>query len=210
MLRRDHGFAWRLAGIVALWAVSSVQAGEPSGKGQADPSPALEWMSGVPRGCRLISFDLLDGKASSLGRKDRVDVLWEYSISDHQHTSAALIQDVGVLEATASGISEGVRSVLRVTLALTPHQAHRVKLAAACSTLQVKTTTAGSSPDGETRTTWDVHGIEDRTQAIETHLVNTGARRDILQRPTLAVPLGTATAGFRGTIAVPVEVENQP
>lgn len=209
MLSGKRGLAWRLAGIVALGAVSSVQGGEPSGKNHAEPSPASEWMSGVPRGCRLISFDLLDRKAGSLGRKDRVDILWEYSISDRQRRSAPLIEDVGVLEATASGISEGVRSVLRVTLALTPQQAHRVKLAAACSTLQIKTTPARSSPDSQPRVTWDVQQIEDRTQAIETHLVSTGTGRDILQRPTLAVPLGTATAGSRGTIAVPVEVEKR-
>jgi hypothetical protein len=228
----DNGLSWRLASLVTLLAIGpysatmtfplerrlefpvsgageeSPNASEQSEKNATDTPPVAEWMRGVPRGCRLVSFDLLDGKADSLEGKHRVDVLSEYAISDRRRISAVVIQDAGILEAEASEISEGARSVLRVTLALTPHQANRLRLAAACSTLRMKRAASGRSQSNQTLSIWDVWSLEDRTEAIEARLADTGAGNDILERPTLAVPPRAASAGFRGVIAVPVEVEN--
>lgn len=206
MLMANRGLSWCLAAAAAFLAVGPLLADEPAAGQTADPARVAEWMSGVPRGCHLISFHLLGEKAVMLGRKDRVDIVWEYATQDRQQ-SATLLEDVGVLEAEQRGIGEGIRSVLRVTVALTPHQAHRLRVVAACSPLRIRKAVAAKAPRPESPPVWQVERVEDRTEAIEASLAGSQATREVLARPTLAGPQASVSTGFQGEIAVPVEVE---
>ncbi len=200
----DRRFYWPFpAAILILLAVGATgRASHTEGVGE-DPGSVKEWMHGVPHGCRLVSFDLLDMQSSTLNRKAHVRIYWTYSASDESHETAALINNIDILDAEPRGISRDEGPILRVTVALTPRQAHRLKLAAACGTLRIVGTT-GASPSA-----WNICRVEDRTQAIEARLTARSVARKSLERPTLAVPTAPSFQGARGVITVPVEIEFQ-
>jgi len=199
------------AAFVVVLAISSVShAKKQHREGEAvDTYSLAEWMRGVPYGCRLVSFDLLDRESPAFGLRDRVDIVWVYSISNERHETTVLVDDTDVLETELRGVSGGDRPIRRVTVALTPCQANRLKLAAAFGKLRMKG--AASSPlRGEgSLPTWDIRGIEDRTQAIEASLGTGAANAKSLERPTLAAPAGAFSGRTRGVINVPVEIEFQ-
>ncbi len=208
----EERFWWPFFAVaaVAVLAVSSVaRAKQHTEDEAADACPVAEWMQGVPRGCRLVTFDLLDGEFSSFGRKARVDIVWVYAISDECYETTVLLDDVDVLKAELRVVPGGDRPIRRVTVALTPCQASRVNLAAAFGTLRMKSAASSSLLGERSLPAWDIRGIEDRTQAIETSLDTgmTGARS--LERPTLATPARAFSGGSRGVITVPVEIEFQ-
>ncbi|MHB8899026.1 MAG: RcpC/CpaB family pilus assembly protein [Thermoguttaceae bacterium] len=187
-----------------LWAVGSASTAEPSPEtGRGSPA-AAEWMRGVPRGFRLVALELAE--PGSLSPGERVDVVWDYAVSERQQETSPLVEDAGVLAAEASKSAKGAGPVVRVVMAVTPHQAGRLKLAAAISSLRVRTV---PSPGQRSARNWNVRGIEDRTQAIEASLADSGAGNRTLERPTLAPPAGTVGSGSRGSIAVPVEIDRR-
>lgn len=206
----NNRFSWPWVPVITCLAIGSAWASERSKKAATDTSPVAEWMRGVPRGCRLVSFNLLDAQVSSLDSKDCVDVVLEYVTGDQQHQSATLLQNVGILDTRVPGIAEGAGSALRVTVALTPHQADRLRVAAACSPLRMRKAAISSASRNETPQMWNVGSIEDRTKVIEAKLAGSGEGKDILERPTLASPPGVVPGNRPRVIAVPIEVENRP
>ena len=183
-------------GVCLLLALSSLsQAGDQFAHKQA----ISEWMRGVPSGCRLVAFDLHAHDSRKLAQQDRVDVVWEYAATaDHQET-LVLFGDLTVLDAVSD-----VDGALRVTFALTPDQAQRMRLAACCGKIRIQEL---SSPDRQARQGWEACGIEDRTEAIEAHLASGSEAPSRLERPTLATH--TVRVGKRpcGVITVPVHIE---
>ncbi len=206
----EERFWWPFAAAaVVVLAVSSVSRANQHTEKAADAYPAVEWMRGVPRGCRVVSFDLLDEKSTAIGSTDRVDIVWVYTISDECYETTALIDDIDVLKAELRGVAGGDRPIRRVTVALTPRQANRLQLAAAIGKLRM-TGAAGSPLRGAASLpAWDIQGIEDRTQAIESGLDTGTADAKNLERPTLAAPARAFSGRSRGVITVPVEFEFQ-
>lgn len=170
----------------------------------ASPLPRTEWMRGVPKGCRLVSFDFCDRVPHRFDRKDRVNIVWEYVSAADRHDTIVLIDKVLILN-----VEEQVDDAfLRVTVALTPWQADRLKVAAACGTLQISVASSSSVPVTVSPPAWNIRGIEDRTQAIEASLVSCLEAPESLERPTLAAESGSSRRSRR-VITVPVQLEFQ-
>jgi hypothetical protein len=167
--------------------------------------PATEWMRGVPKGCRVVSFDICDRDSHRFDRKDRVDFVWEYVSATDRHATTVLIDNVVVLNAER----QGDQAFLRATVALTPCQAGRLKVAAACGTLRISETSSSSQPSDVSLPAWSIHGINDRTEAIEAYLVSCSEVPESLERPTLAAESGGSSRSSRRVITVPVQLDLQ-
>jgi hypothetical protein len=209
---REH-LRWPLIALLVMSVVQSTSwaDGKQNSMNEAAPSRSVtDWMRGVPRGCRLVSFDLLHGKRGTLAPKTRVDIIWTYVTSAGRYETTVLIKDIDILAAYPLAITQPDRTTFRVTAALTPRESRRLELAAACGTVGMSEA-AGSSACGQERVSvWQIQTIEDRTEAIEADLVACDADAAILKRPTLAVPSGASPRGPGRVIAVPVEIELQP
>lgn len=192
-----------IGGMCLLLAVHSwCQGAERVERGIASATGPSEWMRGVPAGFRLVAFDVRDGESRQLRRQDRVYVSWEYAAATDRLETMVLIDDLSVL-ATERLVDDG----LRVTFALTPSQAERLRVAAACGAMEIRGTSGGSMLEGEALPVWEVCEIEDRTEAIELHLAASSEASSRLERPTLATRGETAVRRARGVITLPVRIE---
>lgn len=197
-------FRWHLAAALVV-GLGVPAIGWAGNRGTADAPPALEWIRGVPRGCRLISFEVRSRKSAPPLPGPRVDIVWSYATSENQDETAVLFRDVEILafESTASSRIDG--QIVRSTVALTPQQADRLQLAKVGGRLGVANAEGGLSLLGGGRTTWDIQAIEDRTEAIEARVASAAADAKRLERPTLASPRRLAAGAARRVINVPVE-----
>lgn len=194
-----------VAALVTVLVITSARAEQQTENKVVDLAGGTEWMRGVPQGCRLVSFDLRGGRWNVLGPNSRVEILWSYALSDERHETAVLIKDLAILKAEPSGGPREGRLIPRVTVAITPQQAERLRLAAICGTLQMRDEVGKPLPGEGSLPTWDIGEIEDRTESIEAGLAD--ARN--LERPMLAAPSEILYEGIRGAITVPVEIEFQ-
>lgn len=164
-----------------------------------------EWIRGVPKGCRLVSLHLGDRDAERFDRTDRVSIVWEYVSAADRHDTIVLIDNVLVLNVER----QADQASFRVIVALMPWQADRLKVAAACGGLQMSEALGHSVPGDLRMRSWNIHGIEDRTQAIEAGLVSCADPSASLERPTLAAEPGGSSRRSRRVITVPVQLEFQ-
>ena len=195
-----------VAGIGLAAAISST--GRPNERPERDLPGAMQpvdWIRGVPSGCRLVSFDLTDRDSERLDRRDRVHVVWKYASAADCYDTTVLMEDVHVLHTEG----QGDQGSFHVMVALTPLQADRLRVAAACGSLEIRQASKETLRSGESVPTWNVHGIEDRTQAIEACLSACSEDPKSLERPTLAVQTGDFFNGPRDVITVPVRLEFQ-
>ncbi|NLS96996.1 MAG: hypothetical protein GXX96_33080 [Planctomycetaceae bacterium] len=159
----------------------------------------------MPRGCRLVSFEVLSRKSAPTLPGSRVDVVWSYATSENESETVVLFRDLEILALESPASAKADRQVRRGTVAVTPQQANRLQLAAACGRLGIVDATEHSPRPGESRTIWDIQAIEDRTEGIEVQLASATADAMRLERPTLAAPPRISANGVRRVITVPVE-----
>ena len=191
--------------VTGLGMVLAIASLSPSDLHAADALPPAEWLMGVPKGSRLVSFRVGADKTRELDRRARVHVLWNYAVAADRQETTALLEEVSILNAE----QEGRQTEVRLTVALTPLEAERLRVAAACGAIRIQQASGPWDSSHASLPTWSIRGIADRTQEIEASLGSRPQSLGRLQRPTLATRIGRSAERSPGTISVPVQFELQ-